>query len=1494
LGGNVTMVTDPLSRVTQSFYDANNRVTARTDPLVATATTAYDAAGNVTAVTDPLKHTTTIAYDADNRATTSTDPLARVTTTAYDAAGEVTAVTDPLGNTTTTAYDGVGRVTQVTAPLTATTTAISTMLYDAVGNVTVSVDPLVRRTTSAYDALYRVTTVTNALNQMVTSAYDAADNVTASTNALGFTSAYQYDAANQQTVAIDPLGRPTTTAYDAAGNVTSVDDPRGKFTVTAYDADNRPTTVTDQDGNTTTSLYDALGNLTDLQDPKGNWTTYAYDALSRRTSTTDPDDNLATVTYDWAGNILAAGAFSGKTTRFAYDAANQQTSATDPMGNTTTNAYDAAGNLTTTTNPLNFVSTFAFDASHRRTAVTDPTGQTSRSTFDAVGNMTAATDPSGKTTTFLFDVLNRQTSVIDPNGNRTTSLYDAVGNLTQVTTADSHTTGYRYDGANRRIATADGNGKATTLGYDGQDNVTSVTDPDGNPTAFGYDSDGLKTSATDPLGKTTTYAYDGDTRLTSVTDPLGRVMTYSYDKDGHETGETWKNADGSVQNVLTFTYDTDGNQLTASNGAGTYTFTYDANNRVSVQQGLFGLTLTYTYDAAGNRTLVQDSLGGTINSIYDKRNELTSRQFNDTSGHAARFDWAYNARSQVTTMTRFNDMAGTQSAGTTTYAYDTAGRTTGITHLNAASSVLASYAYQYTPGGLLSAQTVNGGTTTFGYDGADQLVSINGGPTIGYDAAGNRTSGTTIGTGNQLQADASATYAYDAAGNEVGKTLKSTGEKWAYQYDDANHLVSAADTSTTGVLLARVTYTYDALGRRVETDSWTQTSGAVAVTRSGYDGDNVAADLNGSNALVARHLFGDGVDQVVAAISASGSGAAANSWDLSDWQGSVRDVMNSSGAVVDHRVYDPFGNLTSETNPAAGDRYAYAGREWDAVTGLSYNRARWYDPGAQRWTSRDPLEYTSGDANLYRYVHNDPTNFTDPTGLWDWAGDIASILPDSTVNYLASSDSAWIGTAANYSAGVADTLTGGATSKFRSALGYDDVVDYQSDAYRYGAYTGQAINIALMAATPAGWAAVAVRGVNLASTASGLLDAGAAALQGDFSAAGMAALNAGLARLRGAGSPCTAATRAASVAQRAMAAYGVAQGAIGAAEKFADGDILGGVLDLAQSGVSAKRLLSACFAAGTPLFVSATEAKPIEEFRVGDVVLSRDEYNVEGEVAPRVVEEVFRRLGKVIRLRLGGQEIGTSAEHPFWVVGRGWTPAGEVRVGNRVTGFDNQETVVDGVVDADEYAVLYNLRVAEYHTYFVGTPLWGFSAWAHNAKCVNPTALRRTAGIDVNTAKIAVRYVRNKGNQPAINYLVSKGVDPAVAKRAVRAGKSQAPVQVHNRRTEYPSDFSPGVRDRVYAKFIIPSGPQAGMVRLADGTVLPRNQTSIEHIYPVADHWRDTGRYSNYDARFKWYNDESNLTVYRGKTNSSEGATKQADGHNFKDYQQTGPGYSYN
>jgi hypothetical protein len=42
---------------------------------------------------------------------------------------------------------------------------------------------------------------------------------------------------------------------------------------------------------------------------------------------------------------------------------------------------------------------------------------------------------------------------------------------------------------------------------------------------------------------------------------------------------------------------------------------------------------------------------------------------------------------------------------------------------------------------------------------------------------------------------------------------------------------------------------------------------------------------------------------------------------------------------------------------------------------------RMFDPSIGTWVSRDPLGFEAGDADLYRFCGNDPTNHDDPSGM---------------------------------------------------------------------------------------------------------------------------------------------------------------------------------------------------------------------------------------------------------------------------------------------------------------------------------------------------------------------------------------------------------------------------------------------------------------------------------------------------------------------------------
>ncbi|MFC1757510.1 serpin family protein [Planctomycetota bacterium] len=138
-----------------------------------------------------------------------------------------------------------------------------------------------------------------------------------------------------------------------------------------------------------------------------------------------------------------------------------------------------------------------------------------------------------------------------------------------------------------------------------------------------------------------------------------------------------------------------------------------------------------------------------------------------------------------------------------------------------------------------------------------------------------------------------------------------------------------------------------------------------------------------------------------------------------------------------------------------------------------------------------------------------------------------------------------------------------------------------------------------------------------------------------------------------------------------------------------------------------------CFAEGTPVLTPGG-AKPIEDIKVGDYVLSRNEFDVNGKVQKKRVEELFRGDSELLRLHIGGEVIRATELHPFFVKDRGWTPAGKLEIGDLLATDLNSWLPVENVVASTEEEAIFNFRVADHHTYFVGSEDWGFAVWVHN------------------------------------------------------------------------------------------------------------------------------------------------------------------------------------
>ncbi len=131
------------------------------------------------------------------------------------------------------------------------------------------------------------------------------------------------------------------------------------------------------------------------------------------------------------------------------------------------------------------------------------------------------------------------------------------------------------------------------------------------------------------------------------------------------------------------------------------------------------------------------------------------------------------------------------------------------------------------------------------------------------------------------------------------------------------------------------------------------------------------------------------------------------------------------------------------------------------------------------------------------------------------------------------------------------------------------------------------------------------------------------------------------------------------------------------------------------------RLLHSCLPAGTPIR-TAEGWQPIESIRIGDRVLAKSIGS--GELAERpVVWTTVRSAQPLVRLHFGQETIAATRGHYFWVSGKGWRMAKELKAGDRLHTVDGTATLTD--VSPGPNEPVYNLVVDQANSYFVGKSL---------------------------------------------------------------------------------------------------------------------------------------------------------------------------------------------
>jgi RHS repeat-associated protein len=166
-----------------------------------------------------------------------------------------------------------------------------------------------------------------------------------------------------------------------------------------------------------------------------------------------------------------------------------------------------------------------------------------------------------------------------------------------------------------------------------------------------------------------------------------------------------------------------------------------------------------------------------------------------------------------------------------------------------------------------------------------------------------------------------------------------------------------------------VTFKYDPFGRRIEKISPTTTSIFA------YDGDNLVETVNSSGSLIARYTLGRYTDEPLAMQRGSRT-----DYYEADGLGSITSLSSASGSLAQTYTYGSFGNTTNSSGSLT-NFFRYTAREFDTETNLYFYRPRYYDPVVGRFISEDPLEFESGNDNLYVYVGNRVLNLEDPSGL---------------------------------------------------------------------------------------------------------------------------------------------------------------------------------------------------------------------------------------------------------------------------------------------------------------------------------------------------------------------------------------------------------------------------------------------------------------------------------------------------------------------------------
>jgi RHS repeat-associated protein len=841
-------------------------LSAVTDAFGNVTSIEHDASGNPTAIVAPFGQRTTLSVDANGYLNSITDPTSKAHQVAYTADGLLTSFTNPNGHASTMYYDGSGRLIKDT------NAAAGSQSF---GRTDITNGHQVARTTGlGRTTTYRIEDLTTGDQRRTKLFPDGTQIITLnSTN-----------------------GSHTTTLAD--GTVTTrIDGPDPRLGMLAA----IPTSVTRTTGGLTATVTTARTvNLTDSNNPfsltsvtdtvaiNGRTSTRAYDSLAKTATTTTPAGRSATTIIDTFGRLASAQVSGLFATNNSYDTNGRLVGINQGSGNearTLTFGYNSQGYLDTLTDPLGRQVRYTYDLAGRMTQQILPDGRAIQCAHDANGNLTSVTPPGKLAHVFHYTAIDQTSNYVPPD----------VG-------AGTNSTVYTYDPD-----------KA----------LTSVARPDGQTVILSYDSAGRLSSLSAGLSPSmqvlNSYGYDSTTgKLITITALDGGTLGFTYN-GALRTQTTWA---GTVAGNIDYAYDSDFRVTSLSvNAANPITFSYDADSLLT-QAGALNLTRS-----AQNGLLTGTSLGTITDSLsFNGFGEITS--YTASNGATPIFSTQFT-RDPIGRVAEKMETIGALST-TYDYAYDTAGRLTGVKQNGVSGS---SYTYD-SNGNRLSAPDL---AQTPIYDDQDRLLNY-GATSYTYTANGELATKSTA-------ASSITSYSYDVLGN-----LRSVALPGGIQID----------------------YLIDGWNRRIAK----KVNGRLTQGFLYQDQLRPIAELDSSNNIVSRFVYAGRYNVPSYLIKNDAIYRI-----IVDHLGSPRLVVNAmTGQIVQRMDYDVFGSVITDTNPGF-QPFGFAGGIYDGDTGLIRLGARDYDPQIGRWTTKDPVRFAGGDKNLYGYAINDPVNQIDPKGL---------------------------------------------------------------------------------------------------------------------------------------------------------------------------------------------------------------------------------------------------------------------------------------------------------------------------------------------------------------------------------------------------------------------------------------------------------------------------------------------------------------------------------